>query len=344
VREDPWHQANRKWNHQPTCGDDVSTEEQNHSPAALTDAALKAALAAAAGIPARPVEDISSGYEPVVAEGASPLAGFAEAARNLIDDRSFEWAQPPASTLTLVSNRDDEEMKALEERRQTAISALRNAIAKAEGEERDDLEQALERLESAKNPGEIQAALTVAQSTLSREAAGGGSKSAGGDDMVKLKGEILEFNKKAKEEFDKLPTTDKEKEKRQELEAKVEAAMKTGDPEKIIAAQLELLRFYREIGYKYDPDGPLVKKAIKMEAKIREKQAQADPNIEKEIKTTADQITNETGVLGKKLSEQTNGSGLVESETEQLGALDSPLTNKKSTGQQKGSDDLPPLL
>lgn len=160
----------------------MSTEEQNRPTATagipLQGEALKAALAAAAGIPARPVEDIPTGYEPVVAEGASPLAGFAEAALNL---GSFEWAQPPASTLTLVSNRDDAEMEALEARRQTAISALRNAIAKAEGEERDDLEQALERLESAKNPGEIQAALTVAQSTLSREAAGGGSKAAGGD-------------------------------------------------------------------------------------------------------------------------------------------------------------------
>ncbi len=181
MREDPWHQANRKWNHQPTCGDDVSTEEQIRPTASaeiiLPDAALEAALAAAAkGSAARPVEDIDTGYESVVVDGENPLTGFAEAVRDL----SFEWAKPLASTpLTLVRNRDSE-MEALEARRQTAISALKDAIAKADGEERDDLEQALERLESAKNPGEIQAALTVAQSTLSREAAGSGSKAAGG--------------------------------------------------------------------------------------------------------------------------------------------------------------------
>jgi hypothetical protein len=157
----------------------VSTEEQNRPTVPgeiiLPNAVRKDALAAAAGIPARPAEDILTGYETVVAAGVTSPLGLAEAALDL----SFEWAKPP--TLTLVSNRDDVEMEALEARRQTAISALRNAIAKAEGEERDDLEQALERLESAKNPGEIQAALTVAQSTLSREAAGGGSKAAGGD-------------------------------------------------------------------------------------------------------------------------------------------------------------------
>lgn len=171
----------------------MSTEEQNHSPAALKDAALKAALAAAAGIPAQPAEDILTGYKTVVAEGVNPPLGLAEAALDLINnDRSFDWLQPPASNpLTLVSNRDDAEMKALEARRQTAISALKDAIANAEGEVRDDLERALERLESAKNPGEIQAALTVAQSTLSREAAGGGSKSAGG--------EMAEINARHKE-------------------------------------------------------------------------------------------------------------------------------------------------
>lgn len=162
----------------------MSTEEQNRPTAPaeiiLPDAARQAALAAAAkGNAARPVEDIDTGYQPVVVDGENPSTGFAEAARALIDGGSFGWAKPPA--LTLVSNRDDVEMEALEARRQTAISALRNAIAKAEGEERNDLEQALERLESAKNPGEIQAALTVAQSTLSREGAGGGSKAAGAD-------------------------------------------------------------------------------------------------------------------------------------------------------------------
>ena len=208
----------------------MSTEEQNRPTATagipLQGKALEAALAAAAGIPARPVEDIPTDYEPVVAAGVTSPPGFAEAARNLIDDRSFEWAKPPA--LTLVRDRDDVEMEALEARRQTAISALRNAIAKAEGEERDDLEQALERLESAKNPSEIQAALTVAQSTLSREAAGGGSKAAGGNDpqerLDRAWEKIGELNKKSDTNFQKLDRylTDEEKAERKKRDEEVE--------------------------------------------------------------------------------------------------------------------------
>lgn len=154
-----------------------------------------------------PEDKVEIGLNPLVAQAAREAVvftlpptpegtGLEEALRAWRMDEGEVLA---TNALTLVSNRGDRdvEMEALEVRRQSAISALKDAIPKAEGVERDDLEKALDQLESAKTPNDINAAISNATTTLSREGAGGGSKSADGDaERQQLWGEIGKLNNK----------------------------------------------------------------------------------------------------------------------------------------------------
>jgi hypothetical protein len=153
----------------------------------LPDDALNAALAAAAQNPARPVEDIPTGYKPVVAEGTGASPGsFEEAAKKWDADPDFAWALPANSNnkpqvAELFSNRDDADLETLEAQQRVAIGEIEQAISQTDDDDnRSKLRQVLRELNEAKTPAAISAALTSANATLNREGVGGG-KAAGGD-------------------------------------------------------------------------------------------------------------------------------------------------------------------
>ena len=127
-------------------------------------------------------------------DSASP--GLAEAARRFLEDYPNSPEAPPRKP-TLVSDRDAAELAQLEVARQNAINDLEQAIAQADDESKPELKAALQNLKDAKTPGDISAALTSATSKLSAEAAGSGSKAAGGDaERQQLWGEIGKLNNK----------------------------------------------------------------------------------------------------------------------------------------------------
>ena len=172
----------------------------------LPDKVRDAALAAAAPNPARPVEDILTGYEPVVAEdiGASP-GSFEEAAEKWDADPDFAWALPANSNnkpqvAELFSNRDDADLETLEAQKRVAIGEIEQAIAQTDDDDnRSKLQRALRDLKDAKTPAAISAALTSANATLNSEGAGGG-KAAGGDaERQQLWGEISRLNNEVRD-------------------------------------------------------------------------------------------------------------------------------------------------
>ena len=170
------------------------------------------------------------GYQPVVVDGENPSTGFAEAAHNLIDDGFFKWAQPTTSTtLTLVSNRGNEEMEALEAERLEKIADIDSALNHADDDSRPKLEALRKQLEAVKggNADSIRSAIANATSTLSREGAGGGKAAGGNDPQERLDRaweKIGELNKKIDTNFQKLDRylTDEEKAERKKRDEEVE--------------------------------------------------------------------------------------------------------------------------
>lgn len=160
---------------------------------------------------------------------------------------------------------DDPELAQAHRAKADAIDDLQNALATASSEEKGNLQAALDRVRGAKSPEAIRAAIADAHKAVA--AATANDKVETPEKKAdRLWGEMKELNEKASKEFDKLPTTEEEKDEKAKLVEAIKKAEETGNKEEIIKAQSELIKFYKRMGIKYDSD-PLVKFALEMEQK-----------------------------------------------------------------------------
>lgn len=284
-------------------------------------------------------------------DGQSPMGELAEAALKFTGEMA-QWNTP---ALELVNSESDA-TRAEAEQLLADISALDPEVRAALGTERDQLLAAIKNgTASAIDPERIRERIeTVKADVMQQRDEQIKDMQTREAEMRRLIGEMNKLFEKAGKLFDELPTTKEEKDKRKELENAVKAAEKTGDPENIRNARLDLIKYYQEIGVKYDDPQlkRLAEELVKVDKEfnnvVKHKIASQKDNFVKpiasnEMLSSAEKATAELDLV-EDPSEAISTKAIIAVDHEQsnskLGTLSSPMS--RSVAADESAKSLPP--